>query len=69
MIRTNAHRFRTIRSLLLVGLFTIELVASTAIPAFAQSGTWSKTGSMMAARGKIHARVGVKTLLALLWQF
>jgi len=31
-------------------LFTIELVASTAIPAFAQSGTWSKTGSMNTAR-------------------
>src|SRR5260370_28853634 len=55
MIRTNAGRFGAIRSLLLVSLSAIGLVASTA-PAFAQrSGTWTVTGSLSTARIKHSA--------------
>ena len=50
MVRWNVHRFRTIRTLALVGLLAIGLAATTTAPAFA--GTWTATGSMSTARLK-----------------
>ena len=51
MIRANAHRFGATRTLVLVGLLGIGLVASTAAPALAQgSNTWTTTGSLNTAR-------------------
>ena len=60
MVRWNVHRFRTIRTLALVGLLAIGLAAVTAPPALVQaSSTWTITGSMSTARIKHTA-----TLLA-----
>src|SRR5215831_13013632 len=51
MIRSNVYRFETICRSVLVGVLAIGLVASTAVPALAQtSGTWKKTGNMKDAR-------------------
>src|SRR5258708_7045404 len=53
MIRANAYRFGAIRTLVLVGLFAVGVVACTAVPALAgSSGTWTKTGSLNVARGE-----------------
>lgn len=51
MIRTNAPGFGAIRTLVLVGLLAIGLVASTAVPAIAAaSGFWTTTGNLNTAR-------------------
>jgi hypothetical protein len=40
MVRINVGRSGALHTLLLIGLLAIGLVASTASPALAQSGTW-----------------------------
>ena len=50
MIRANVHRLGRIRTRVLVGLFAIVLIASTAVPALGSSNTWTPTGSMSTAR-------------------
>lgn len=51
MIRRNSHQFAKSHMLVSVALLAIGLVASTAVPALAQtSGTWATTGSMKTAR-------------------
>jgi hypothetical protein len=43
MISVRTHRARTIRTVVLVGMLAIGLVASVATRAFAQApGTWTK---------------------------
>jgi len=49
MSRANKNRCEAICSLLLVGLFTIGLAASAAIPVLAGSGSFNRTGSMNVA--------------------
>jgi hypothetical protein len=49
MMRRNSHQHT--RTLVFVSMAALVLVASTAIPAFAQaSGRWTKTASMNTAR-------------------
>jgi hypothetical protein len=51
MIRTSVHRFGATRTLVLVGLFAIGLMASTAAPVLAQgSNTWTTTARLNTAR-------------------
>jgi len=50
MVHTTIRRFEAIRTLVLVGLFAIGLIASTAVPALGSSNTWTPTGSMSTAR-------------------
>src|ERR1700732_4375375 len=50
MIRIEVHRSGVSRTLVLVRLFAIGLIASTAIPALGSSNTWTPTGSMTTAR-------------------
>jgi hypothetical protein len=50
MIDGSLSTFRLIRTLVSAGLLILCLVAATAAPALAQSGTWTKTGSMNGAR-------------------
>jgi len=50
MIQVNTSNLRALRSLLLVGLFAIGLLASTVTPASAGSGGFNSTGSMNVAR-------------------
>jgi hypothetical protein len=50
MFRTTISRVGAIRALVLAGLFVIALIASTTVPAFASSNTWSSIGSMTTSR-------------------
>ena len=50
MSGANTNRREAICSLLLDGLFTIGLAASTAIPVLAGSGSFNNTGSMNVTR-------------------
>jgi|GEM_PF-5796057 len=50
MILIEVHRFGLSRTLVLVGLFAIGLIASTAVRALGSSNTWTPTGSMTTAR-------------------
>ncbi len=51
MIHGIVCRFAATRTLMLIGLFAIGLVACTTVPALAQtSGTWTTTGSLNTAR-------------------
>jgi hypothetical protein len=43
MVHTTIRRFEAIRTLVLVGLFAIGLIASTAVPALGSSNTWTPT--------------------------
>jgi hypothetical protein len=51
VIRANAHSFGPIRTLVIVRLLAIGLVASTAVPAMAAApGFWTTTGNLNTAR-------------------
>ena len=50
MIRSNLHRFRAVRTLVLAALFAIGVVASTTLLLAQSSGAWTNTGSLNTPR-------------------